>query len=182
MFIIERNFEKNYYYENKRGFLMQITGERALVNIENETFYTKRIDVADDETIPLDALFSEIDSHIENENFIHIELQINGGVESTGTTLSVETNVINLPLRYQNQLRKLVWQEKDALDVNLYMIAENEFESQSHLRISLASSVATYVDDSESVKAKISTWFNEQLEHIVNEQKQAEKEDVGVEE
>jgi len=32
------------------------------------------------------------------------------------------------------------------------------------------------------VKAKISTWFNEQLEHIVNEQKQAEKEDVGVEE
>lgn len=161
---------------------MQIIGERALVNIENETFYTKRIDVADDETIPLDALFSEIDSHIENENFIHIELQINGGVESTGTTLSVETNVINLPLRYQNQLRKLVWQEKDALDVNLYMIAENEFESQSHLKISLASSVATYVDDSESVKAKISTWFNEQLEHIVNEQKQAEKEDVGVEE
>ena len=78
---------------------MQITGERALVNIENETFYTKRIDVADDETIPLDALFSEIDSHIENENFIHIELQINGGVESTGTTLSdpcaIKTNYEN---------------------------------------------------------------------------------------
>ena len=39
---------------------MQITGERALVNIENETFYTKRIDVADDETIPLDALFQKL--------------------------------------------------------------------------------------------------------------------------
>ncbi|GMA70290.1 hypothetical protein GCM10025879_15360 [Leuconostoc litchii] len=97
-------------------------------------------------------------------------MKINGGIENEGTTLSVETNVINLPLRYQNQLRKLVWQEEDELEVNFYMIAENEFASKSHLKIALASSVSAYEDDSESVKAKISAWFNEQLAHIVEMQ------------
>lgn len=155
---------------------MQITGERALANIADATFYNKSITVEDGQTVPIDELMSELAQHVADENFMQITLNINGGIEADGTTLSVETNVINLPLRYQNQLRKMILPDSEALGVNLYMIAENPFVSQSKLKIALVSSVATYEDDTDSAQAKIASWFDEQLAHIVSEQASAETE------
>lgn len=155
---------------------MQITGERALANIADATFYNKSITVEDGQTVPIDELMSELAHHVADENFMQITLNINGGIEADGTTLSVETNVINLPLRYQNQLRKMILPDSEALGVNLYMIAENPFVSQSKLKIALVSSVSTYEDDTDSAQAKIASWFDEQLAHIVSEQAYAETE------
>ncbi|MBK0041365.1 MULTISPECIES: hypothetical protein [unclassified Leuconostoc] len=153
---------------------MQITGERALANIADAAFYNKSITVEDGQTVPIDALMSELAQHVTDENFMQVTLNINGGIESDGTTLSLETNVINLPLRYQNQLRKMILPDSESLGVNLYMIAENPFVSQSKLKIALVSSVATYEDDTDSAQAKIASWFDEQLAHIVSEQASAE--------
>ena len=155
---------------------MQITGERALANIADATFYNKSITVEDGQTVPIDELMNELAQHVADENFMQITLNINGGIEADGTTLSVETNVINLPLRYQNQLRKMILPDSEALGVNLYMIAENPFVSQSKLKITLVSSVSTYEDDTDSAQAKIASWFDEQLAHIVSEQASAETE------
>ena len=155
---------------------MQITGERALANIADAAFYNKSITVEDGQTVPIDALMSELAQHVTDENFMQVTLNINGGIEADGTTLSLETNVINLPLRYQNQLRKMILPDSESLGVNLYMIAENPFVSQSKLKIALVSSVATYEDDTDSAQAKIASWFDEQLAHIVSEQASAETE------
>ncbi|MFT8757629.1 hypothetical protein [Leuconostoc pseudomesenteroides] len=155
---------------------MQITGERALANIADAAFYNKSITVEDGQTVPIDALMSELAQHVTDENFMQVTLNINGGIESDGTTLSLETNVINLPLRYQNQLRKMILPDSESLGVNLYMIAENPFVSQSKLKIALVSSVSTYEDDTDSAQAKIASWFDEQLTHIVSEQASAETE------
>lgn len=149
---------------------MQITGEKALTNVTDDSIYYHTDVLSDGEDIALDNLFSELDKHISDGTFMHIDININGGVAEGGTTIALETNVINLPLRYTNQLKKLIWPEKEDNDVNLYMIIENADVSQSNLKISLASSVDTYLDDSDSVKAKISQWFNEQLAHIVDAQ------------
>jgi len=155
---------------------MQITGERALANIADAAFYNKSITVEDGQTVPIDALMSELAQHVTDENFMQVTLNINGGIEADGTTLSLETNVINLPLRYQNQLRKMILPDSEALVVNLYMIVENPLVSQSRLKIALVSSVSTYEDDTDSAQAKIASWFDEQLAHIVSEQVSAETE------
>ena len=155
---------------------MQITGERALANIADAAFYNKSITVEDGQTVPIDALMSEVAQHVTDENFMQVTLNINGGIEADGTTLSLETNVINLPLRYQNQLRKMILPDSEALVVNLYMIVENPLVSQSRLKIALVSSVSTYEDDTDSAQAKIASWFDEQLAHIVSEQASPETE------
>ncbi|MFT9469274.1 hypothetical protein [Leuconostoc pseudomesenteroides] len=155
---------------------MQITGERALANIADAAFYNKSITVEDGQTVPIDALMSELAQHVTDENFMQVTLNINGGIEADGTTLSLETNVINLPLRYQNQLRKMILPDSEVLVVNLYMIVENPLVSQSRLKIALVSSVSTYEDDTDSAQAKIASWFDEQLAHIVSEQVSAETE------
>ena len=56
------------------------------------------------------------------------------------------------------------------------MIIENEFVSQSHLVIALASSVAAYLDDSDSVKYKISQWFTNELS-VIQEHQSGQKND-----
>lgn len=155
--------------------VMQITGEKALANISEELIYDDTINILDGENVNLDALFLALDQHVSDETFMRIAGQINGGVAVGGTTLALETNVINLPLRYTNQLKKLIWPEKEDNEVNLYMIVENDDVSRSHLKIALASSVTTYLDDADSVKSKISQWYDEQLVHIVNAQQLAEQ-------
>ncbi|MGO1337633.1 MAG: hypothetical protein ACTMH7_04110 [Leuconostoc fallax] len=153
---------------------MMISGEQIQTNIVDEVYYKQTLISDDTETIPLDQLFSVVDAHIEDEHFMQVTLDINEGSAAGGTTLSIETNFINLPLRYKNALRKLIWVDKTS-DINLYMIIENEFVSQSNLKIALASSVSAYQDDAESVKAKISTWFTEQLQNIAQNKKQSEE-------
>lgn len=153
---------------------MQITGEQALVHVTESDYYTLALAQSDHEQIALDDLFAALDAQIANPNLLHLELVINGGVAENGTTLSLETNVINLPQRYTNQLKKLIWPEKIDNDVNLYMIVENPVVSQSQLKISLASSVAAYQDDPDSVKQKISEWFDTQLQTILAQQETTE--------
>lgn len=160
---------------------MQITGEKALTNISENGYYSAIYVLEDGTEIALDELFAGLDEHIQDDTFMHLEVQINGGIEEDGTTLSLETNVINLPLRYTNQLKKLILTEKEDNDVYLYMIVENPNVSQSRLKISLASSVAAYLDESDSVKSKISNWFDEQLAHIVTVQQELEKEETAME-
>ncbi|MGY3743269.1 hypothetical protein [Leuconostoc inhae] len=156
---------------------MQITGEKALENISEDTIYSHKENILDSDHIALDNLFTMLDKHIHDDNFIHIDGEINGGITEGGTTLTLETNIVNLPLRYTNQLKKLIWPEKEDNQVNIYMIIENIDVSQSNLKISLASSVAAYLDDAASVKLKISQWFDEQLANIVVAQNKIEEND-----
>ena len=149
---------------------MQITGEQALAHLIAQDSDTLNLTQTDHEQIALDDLFAALDDHIADTNLMHIALTINGGVTEGGTTLTLETNVINLPQRYTNQLNKLIWPDKTDYEVNLYMIIENPEVSQSQLKIALASSVAAYVDDPESVKQKISTWFDTQFQAILTQQ------------
>lgn len=149
---------------------MEITGERALENITESQMFTLVVAQPDQDNIALDVLFDALDTHIADPNFIQLALTINGGIAAGGTTLSLETNVINLPQRYTTQLKKLIWPEKTDNAVNLYMIVENPLVSQSPLKIALASSVTTYQDDPDSVKAKIAQWFDAQLQVIITQQ------------
>ncbi|MBZ6014205.1 hypothetical protein KIJ04_05520 [Leuconostoc gelidum subsp. gelidum] len=158
---------------------MQITGEKALENISEDAIYFYKDHILDGDHIALDNLFMILDEHIHDDNFIHIAGEINGGITEGGTTLTLETNIVNLPLRYTNQLKKLIWPEKEDNQVNIYMIIENVDVSQSNLKIALASSVAAYLDDAASVKIKMSQWFDEQLANIVIAQNKIEENDAS---
>lgn len=157
---------------------MQISGEKILAVIEAQDYYQEALTVADGQAIELDQLFQKVDQHLMDAQLMSISLTVNGGVSEGGTTLTLESNVINLPLRYQNQLKKLVYVEEDY-DVNLYMYIENMDVSQSHLKIAKVSSITAYHDDLAGGQAKISQWFDEQLAHIVEVQKQVATEEVA---
>lgn len=152
---------------------MDITGEKVLAIIQEQDYYQQTITIEDGEAIALDQLFEQTTEHLTDDTLMSVTVQVNGGMAEGGTSLTLETNVINLPLRYQNQLKKLVYAE-ETYEVNLYMYIENPDVSQSNLKIKKVSTVAAYQDDMDSIQAKISTWFDEQLAHIVDVQSQGD--------
>lgn len=156
---------------------MQVLGEKILAQIADESYDKEEMSSADGQAIDLNALFDKLASRAQNqEQLFSLALEINGGIAEGGTTLSLESNAINLPLRYQNQLKKLLYPDQDY-EINLYMIAENNDVSQSKMKIAKVSSLQAYLDDPDSIQAKISTWFDQKLEYIVEAQQAAKAEE-----
>lgn len=151
---------------------MQITGEQALAHIEAADFQNYVNQVADDAPIDLDILFDLFNQHAQSDQLLRATLEVDGGIENGGTTLSLETNVINMPLRYVNQLKKMLYTE-ETYEVNIYAIIDSPFVSQSNLKIAYASSVEAYLDDPESVQAKIRQWFTEELAQVAENAREA---------
>lgn len=154
---------------------MKITSQEALNNIVDDNYYQKVINVLPEKDIALDELFSVLEKQVDNKQFMHIELNIGDGINDLDTKLILETNIINLPLRYVNQLKKIILPENQENVVNLYMIVESPYVSKSSLVIKIASTVAAFIDDPDSVKNKISQWFTDQLEKIAEVEKNSEQ-------
>ncbi|GAO99693.1 hypothetical protein [Fructobacillus ficulneus] len=154
---------------------MQITGQAILDQIEEQTYAQETVTGQDGQVLDLDALFAAFLPLAQKENLAKASLDVDGGIEEGGTTFSLEVNVINLPLRYTNQEKKLVYADQDY-DLQVYMIVDNPFVSKSRLQIAKVASLAALLDDHEGVFAKAAAWFDDQLQAIQENQKnQAEE-------
>jgi len=151
---------------------MQLTGNALIEALETEAFTTKTFTAEDKATINLDAFFDFVQKEITADHLMHAEMIISG---DEPIRLSVETNLINLPLRYANAIKKIVINNPEA-DVNLYMIVEHPAVTQSGLRIDFAASVMSAVDDFESVAARIAAYFDEKIQ-LINDVKNNPVED-----
>lgn len=150
---------------------MQLTGNALIEALEVEAVKSKTFTAADEATINLDDFFAFVQETVEADQLVHAEMIISG---DEPITLMVETNLINLPLRYANAIKKIVINNDEA-EVNLYMIVENPRVSQSGLRIDLASSVTAAMDDFDSVAARIAAYFDEKITLINNTELVAEE-------
>ncbi|HJE31682.1 MAG TPA: hypothetical protein K8V66_04680, partial [Weissella confusa] len=95
-------------------------------------------------------------------------------------SLRLETGLINLPIRYTNAISKIVINDPET-DVTLYMIVEHPLVTKSGLRIETAATVAAFLDDPETVEAKIAAFFDKELTAIneaIEEQKNAPAEEA----
>lgn len=138
---------------------MQLTGNALIEALEVEAVTAKTFTAADEATINLDDFFAFVHKTLAADQLVHAEMVISG---DEPIILSVESNLINLPLRYANAIKKIVINNDEA-DVNLYMIVENPRVSQSGLRIDLAASVTAALDDFDSVAARIAAYFDEKI-------------------
>ena len=138
---------------------MQLTGNALIEALEAEAVTKKTFTAADEATINLDAFFEFVHQTIQANQLVQAEMIISG---DEPITLSVETSLINLPLRYTNAIKKIVINNDEA-DVNLYMIVEHPGVSQSGLRIDFAASVTSALDDFDSVAARIAAYFDEKI-------------------
>ncbi|USS91862.1 hypothetical protein [Fructobacillus americanaquae] len=156
---------------------MSINGQAIIDQIEEQNYVQETLAVKDGQSIDLDALFSAFLPLAQKENLAMAKADIDGGIEEGGTTFSLEVNVINLPLRYANQEKKLVYTDQDY-DLQVYTIVDSPNVSKSRLKIAKLSSLAALLDDSDGVFAKAAAWFDDQLQVIMENQQQAEQEDV----
>ncbi|AIG65847.1 hypothetical protein ACRHK7_01505 [Weissella tructae] len=152
---------------------MQLTGNALIEALENEAVTTKTFTAADEATINLDDFFAFIQTTLEADQLVSAEMIISG---DEPIKLSVETNLINLPIRYANAVKKIVINNEEA-DVNLYMIVEHPAVSQSGLRIDYAASVTAALDDFDSVAARIAAYFDEKIV-LINTTEVAEEDDT----
>ena len=90
-------------YDISEDKALNITGQKALENIVENHFYVDTLTVGDEQNIDLDGLFERLDKHITDITFMHLDILVAGGVSEGGTTLTLETNIINLPLRYTDR-------------------------------------------------------------------------------
>ncbi|CAK1230618.1 hypothetical protein R53140_OCIKHKEL_00414 [Fructobacillus fructosus] len=151
---------------------MELSGENIVDLVENQSYKDTVLENSKEKDVDLDALFSAFLQLAENEEPARTALDIDGGIEQGGTTLSLELNVINLPLRYKNQEKKLVYVDQ-AYELNVYLIVDNANASKSALKIEKLASLSAFLDDSDSVFAKAAQRFAELLDEIRENQKVA---------
>ncbi|KAA8433249.1 hypothetical protein FKV73_01040 [Weissella paramesenteroides] len=149
---------------------MDMTGNDFIEILTNETYTTKTFEAADQATINLDELFADVTKATAANQIFSDALIIN---EEEPIILRIETNLINLPIRYTNAIRKIVVND-EAKEISLYMIVEHPLVTKSHLFIKKAASVQSFLDDPTSVAEKITAFFNEQIAQI-NANKEAAK-------
>ncbi|MCM0583411.1 hypothetical protein H9L19_05680 [Weissella diestrammenae] len=143
---------------------MQLTGNDLIEIIKSEKIVQRAWTAEDQATIQLDSLFDFMTQQVHKNQIASGQIIISG---DEPIQLWLETSLINLPLRYANQISKIVVDEPLS-DVNLYMFVENPKVSRSGMRIELAASVQSYLDDSESVMAKIAAFYDRELAVINN--------------
>ncbi|SCB96998.1 hypothetical protein [Weissella bombi] len=141
---------------------MDMTGNDFIEILTNETYKTKTFEAADQATINLDELFTDVEKEAAASEVFSDALVIN---EEEPIIFRIEASLINLPLRYTNAIRKIVVND-EAKEMSLYMIVEHPLVTKSHLLIKKASSVQSFLDDPTSVEEKITSFFNEQLAQI----------------
>ncbi|MBS9334931.1 hypothetical protein LQZ24_06180 [Fructobacillus sp. M1-13] len=164
---------------------MELSGETIVDLVDNQSYQENVQDNQAKAAVDLDALFKDFSDLAKEELPARAALNIEGGIEQGGTTLSMELNVINLPLRYKNQEKKLVYVDQ-AYELNVYLVVDNAHVSKSALKIEKLSSLSAFLDDPDSVLAKAASRFAELLDLIrenqeaamneSEEQKEAEKE------
>ncbi|MBM7616481.1 hypothetical protein JOC36_000014 [Weissella uvarum] len=148
---------------------MKLEGNALIERLKQDEVKTASFTAADQSTINLDDLFDFVTKTLKQGDLVSAEIIISG---DEPIHLRLESNLINLPLRYVNGISKIVINEPEK-DVNLYMIVESPYVSHSKLRIDYAASVATYLDDFDSVATKIAAYFDEKI-NLINEQEQAQ--------
>lgn len=141
---------------------MLLSGNDLIEKVTNDTFVHQTWTAADQATIVLDTMFTFVQKHLDAGDLLSVETLVSG---DEPIYLALETNLVNLPIRYANQLGKIVINDPEA-EVNLYMYVEHPLVTHSGMRIELAASVAAYLDDPDSVNAKISEFYNRELQTI----------------
>lgn len=155
---------------------MELSGETIVDLVENQSYEDKVVANPAGKEIDLDALFAAFQDLSKSEQPVRAALDVDGGIEQGGTTLSLEANVINLPLRYKNQEKKLVYVDQ-AYELSVYLIVDNAHVSKSALKIEKLSSLSAFLDDPDSVFSKAAAWFADQLETIRENQTAALEEE-----
>ena len=156
---------------------MQLTGNDFIAAIKDEQYEVKSFTAADQATVNLDDLFTYAEKAMADNKLFSAELLISG---DEPISLRLETGLINLPIRYTNAISKIVINDPET-DVTLYMIVEHPLVTKSGLRIETAATVAAFLDDPETVEAKIAAFFDKELTAIneaIEEQKNAPAEEA----
>ncbi|RRG18869.1 hypothetical protein D3P96_02465 [Weissella viridescens] len=156
---------------------MELEGNALIERLKQDEVVTKTYTAADQSTINLDDLFDFVTVTLEQNQLVSAEIVISG---DDPIRLRLESNLINLPLRYVNNISKIVINDP-AKEVNLYIIVESPYVSHSKLRIDYASTVAAYLDDFDSVAGKIASYFDEKLALINENGAKAAAEDEAAE-
>lgn len=147
---------------------MELEGNALIESLKQEEVITKSYTAADQSTVNLDDLFNFVTETLQKNQLVSAEIVISG---DEPIRLRLESNLINLPLRYVNGISKIIVNEP-AKPVNLYMIVESPYVSHSKLRIDYAATVTAYLEDFESVATKIAQYFDGKLA-LINETKLA---------
>jgi hypothetical protein len=141
---------------------MQLSGNEFIDALKNEAVVTKSFTAADQSVVDLDPMFDFVTQTLAGGQLVAAEMIISG---DEPIYLRLESSLINLPLRYVNNISKIVINDEPS-DVKLYMIVEHPLVTQSGLRIDTAATVAAYLDDPDSVKAKIAAYFTEEIQKV----------------
>ncbi|MCK8616796.1 hypothetical protein LNP00_00225 [Fructobacillus sp. M158] len=154
---------------------MELSGENIVDLVDNQSYQDRVVANPEGQAVDLDALFAAFAELAKNEEPARAALDIEGGIEQGGTTLSLELNVINLPLRYKNQEKKLVYVDQ-AYELSVYLIVDDANVTKSALKIEKLASLSAYLDDPDSVTAKAAQRFAELLDQIRTNQEEAASE------
>ncbi|SUP53140.1 Uncharacterised protein [Weissella viridescens] len=94
---------------------MELEGNALIERLKQDEVVTKTYTAADQSTINLDDLFTFVTVTLEQEQLVSAEIVISG---DEPIHLRLESNLINLPLRYVNNISKIVINDP-AKEVNL---------------------------------------------------------------
>ncbi|MDF7637017.1 hypothetical protein PT274_01885 [Leuconostocaceae bacterium ESL0958] len=155
---------------------MEVKGQTILDQIAEQTYAAETMTGKAGQAIDLDSLFASFATLAKRNDIGRAALVLDGGIEAGGSVFALEINAINLPLRYANQEKKLIYPEENY-ELQVYQVVDNPYISKSQLKIQKAASLSAYQDDPETVQQKMAAWFAEMVDLIQENQNLAEEAD-----
>ncbi|KRL53839.1 hypothetical protein [Furfurilactobacillus rossiae] len=158
--------------EEKVADFLQALQDETYVATSSTTTFDKLND--DPESVMADSIaFAQ--KQLAAGKLIQTRVDITG-FHDVEMNVRLESSLINLPFAYANEIDKML-DPDDEREVNLYMIFDSPAINVSKMRIDMASSVQAFLDDPDSVSAKITDWLREQVEKLETADAEKEAED-----
>lgn len=146
------------------------TAEDILNIVKEEKNVAKSLEASSfDEAI--EKLLVEYKKLASENDLVSVSVNINGGVENDGITLALESNFINLPLRYKNQLAKLI--SAPELEINTYYIIEEQNITRSNLFIEYLDSLDNFLNNNEDYAGLLKNKYEELKAKTTTSQEEA---------
>ncbi len=140
---------------------MNISGNELINIIDNDKVINKIIKKVNIDDINFNEIANNIVEYSNENKIFSIQIQVNNSLE-----IEIESNIINLPLKYSNILKKIIINDEPK-PINIYVIIENENISKSKLKIKKIISIDSYIKNIDKYNNEIIAWLKEQNENII---------------
>ncbi len=144
------------------SFIDDLTNEK----LEHKTVTATLADVLDDPASQLQPIYEFVEELVNTGKVGYGELR----VDDADLVISLETNLINLPLQEVKRIDKMI-SDNETLPLNIYLVMSSPFVNASNLRIDQVATADEFIGHLDTYVPTMNSWVTDHLEDVQDNMK-----------